>query len=178
VIRVRAHSPRSVRRIAAPEAALLLVAAILSTAACGSGPGRMSPAHAAAATRLAEKETCPDVAWSPALDVVPTERELVGFSPTLLGVHTTWAGDGFTAETVAGGYVDDLTEAYDDLHVTRTLTLEDGVQAEVLRGRLLDNPVLAVVWRDPTVEVPCDVHALLVTGADADLEEALLRGLH
>jgi hypothetical protein len=165
-------------RPGARQAALLLAGALLSTAGCGLGIRPAAPAEGVA-TRPAEKETCPDVAWSPPLpDVVPTERELVGFSPTLLGVHTTWAGDGFTAETVAGGYVDDLTEAYDDLHLTSTLSLADGIEAEVLRGRLLENPVLVVVWRDPALDVPCDVHALLVTGADADLEEALLRGLH
>jgi len=110
--------------------------------------------------------------------VVQTSRELVGFSPTLLGVQSTWAGDGFTAETVAGGYVDDLTEAYDDLHVVATLPLHRDVEAEVLRGRLLDDQVLVAVWRDPDEDVPCDVHALLVTGADVQLhEEELLQGL-
>ncbi|TFV74840.1 hypothetical protein E4P39_11250 [Blastococcus sp. CT_GayMR19] len=109
--------------------------------------------------------------------MVQTSRELVGFSPTVLGVESTWAGDGFTAVTVAGGYVDDLTETYDDLHVTSSRVLDNGAEAEILQGQLLDEPVLVVVWRDPGVDVPCDVHALVVTGADAALEEELLRGL-
>jgi hypothetical protein len=154
---------------------------LLATSGCGGSPvAGADPAGPGSSLRPAAKETCRDVAWSPppSLHVVQTSRELVGFSPTLLGVQTTWAGNGFTAETVAGGYVDDLTEAYDDLHVVGTLPLDRGVEAEVLHGRLLDDQVLVAVWRDPTEDVPCDVHALLVRGADVHVhEEELLEGL-
>jgi len=175
----RTRPPVSARRPGPRWAAALVAGSLLSTAGCGGGVGQADPGAAAPASRSAAKETCHDVIWdpSPSLQVERTSRELVGFSPTLLGVHSTWTGDGFTAETVAGGYVDDLTEAYDDLHVTRSLTLEHGTEAELLRGRLLDTPILAVIWRDPSQEVPCDVHALVVTGADVGLEEELLRGL-
>jgi len=170
----------------AVRAAALLITGTVSAAGCAAGGAQATPHGAAASTRPAAKETCDDVVWEPPpeLHVTRTSRELVGFSPTLLGVYTTWAGDGFTAETVAGGYVDDLTEAYDDLHVTGSLTLGPGVEAEVLHGQLLEAPVLAVIWRDPADEVPCDVHALVITGAASTplegtaLEDALLRGLH
>lgn len=176
----RSRRPRSARRVRSPWSALLIAGSLLSAAGCAAGTGQAASEAAAAPDRPAAKKTCPDVAWDPppSLHVVQTSRELVGFGPTLLGVRSTWAGDGFTAETVAGGYVDDLTEGYDDLQVTASLTLEHGAEAEVLRGRMLDAPVLVAVWRDTIEEVPCDVHALLVTGADVAREEELLRGLH
>lgn len=183
------------------RAALLIAGSLIWVTGCTAASGRTEPAgqategektageatadkatadKATAASRPVAKHTCSDVVWEPpaSLGVVQTGRELVGFGPALLGLHTSWRGDGFTAETVAGGYEDDLTEAYDDLQVTDTLPLRPGIQAEVQQGRLLDDRVLAVVWRDPAEEVPCDVHALLVTGADPGQEAALLRGLH
>jgi hypothetical protein len=162
-------------------AAVAVAGCLLATSGCGGSPAAgADPGGAGSSPRPATKETCRDVAWSPppSLHVVQTSRELVPFSPTLLGVQTTWTGNGLTAETVAGGYVDDLTEAYDDLHVVATLPLDRDVEAEVLHGRLLGDQVLVAVWRDPTQDVPCDVHALLVTGADVHLhEEELLQGL-
>ena len=153
--------------------ALLLIV----TSACGSS----QPVHerTAAATRPAAKVTCPDVHWIPPPEpaVEQSSRELVGFSPTLLGVHTTWTGAGITVETVAGGYVDDLTEPYDDLTVTGQMTVAGGIDADVMRGTLRGNPVLTVVWRDPAEPVPCDVHALLVVGANPVEEAAVLAGL-
>jgi hypothetical protein len=161
------------------RAALLVTGSLLCAVGCAPAVGQPATATGAASSRPAAKETCPDVVWEPpaALHVTPTSRDLIGFGPTLLGVDTTWAGDGFTAETVAGGYVDDLTEAYDDLQVTGSLSLGRGIEAEVMRGRLLGDSVLVVVWRDPALAVPCDVHALLVTGADDAVEQELLGAL-
>jgi hypothetical protein len=167
------------RRGPRPWSGPLMAGVLLSAAGCTAGLGPAGTEGAGPPTRPVTKVTCPDITWEPApeLRVVRSSRELVGFSPTLLGVHTTWTGEGFTAETVAGGYVDDLLEAYDDLKVTGSHAIAPGVEAEVMRGQLVDDPVLAVVWRDDRQDVPCDVHALLVTGADADLEDQLLRGL-
>lgn len=170
---------RGPRRRGATSASLL-IGVLLSATGCGNEASSIADAASpAASTRPATKDTCPDVVWEPApsLGVVPTSRELVGFSPTLLGVHTSWAGHGFTAETVAGGYADDLTEPYDDLRVTGHRTLEGGVQAEVSRGEFLDDPVLIVIWRDANQDAPCDLHALLVRAVDAATEEQALAGL-
>lgn len=147
---------------------------------CGeSARSEAGDGTAPAVTRPAAKTTCADVVLDPdpSLGVIRTSRELVAFSPTLLGVETTWAGDGFTAETVAGGYVDDLTEAYDDLRPTGTMTVQGGAEAEILRGRLLGDSVVVAVWRDPAFDVPCDVRALVITGAERTTEEELLDGL-
>jgi hypothetical protein len=138
------------------------------------------PTHIpSAATRPATKDTCPDVRWDPppALGIEQTRRELVGFAPTVLGVETTWAGGGISVQTVAGGYVDDITEPFDDLTVVGHRSLSGGIEAEVLRGSLQEMPVLVVVWRDPSVQVPCDVHALVAVGADGAREAEVLAGL-
>jgi hypothetical protein len=160
--------------------AALFVSAV-AVAGCSetTADAQAPSARPAPSTRPATKTTCPDVAWIPPASVhlEQSSRELVPFSPTLLGVHATWLGDGITVETVSGGYVDDLTEAYDNLHVTGTLPLRSDPGAEILRGTLQDSPVLLVLWRDRSQSVPCDVHVFLVQGADAATEEVLLGGL-
>ena len=153
------------------------VAALLFVAGCGgSAAGADS---AAPTTRPADKETCPDVRWTPppSLGIEQTHRELVPFTPTLLGVHAMWVGNGVTVETSAGGYVDDLTEPYDDLGSAGSMTLADGAEAEVLRGHAQEAPLLVLLWREPGVEPPCDVHAVLITGAGPAVEEELLARL-
>ena len=152
-------------------------ALVLTTAGCVTGTELLGT-HAAS-TRPAVKVTCPDVGWAPPpeLALEQTDRELVGFGPTLLGVETTWAGTGLTVRTVAGGYVDDLTEPYDDLAVAGAVSVSGGIEAEVLRGSLQGTPVLAVLWRDPVQQVPCDVHALLAVGVERGQEAEVLRGL-
>ena len=157
--------------------AVAAVVALLFLAGCGgSAAGADS---AAPTTRPAAKETCPDVRWTPppSLGIEQTHRELVPFTPTLLGVHAVWAGDGVTVETSAGGYVDDLTEPYDDLSPAGSMTLAHGVEAEVLRGHAQEAPLLVLLWREPGVEPPCDVHAVLMTGADNTVQTQLLAGL-
>jgi hypothetical protein len=156
---------------------VLAASSLLWTAGCGLPT--TGAAEATASTRPAAKETCPDVVWNPppSVPLVPSSRELVPFSPTLLGVSTTWAGDGFEVETTSGGYVDELTEAYDDLHVTASLSVAPDVEAEVLRGTFHDVPMLLVVWRDPAAEPPCDVRIFMITGADPATEAELLSGL-
>jgi hypothetical protein len=150
---------------------------LLTTSGCASvHPAGQRPA---AATRPATKVTCADVRWTPPpeLPVEQSSRELVGFSPTLLGVHTTWTGRGITVDTMAGGYVDDLTEPYDDLAITGETSVAGGIEADVMHGTLRGLPVVAVLWRDPSQHVPCDVHALLAVGADPVDEARVLAGL-
>ena len=156
--------------------AMAAVVALLFLAGCG---GSAAGAGSAPTTRPAAKETCPDVAWTPppSLRIEQTHRELVPFTPTLLGVHAMWAGDGVTVETSAGGYVDDLTEPYDDLSSAGSMTLAHGAEAEVLRGHAQEAPLLVLLWREPQVEPPCDVHAVLITGADPTVERELLARL-
>jgi hypothetical protein len=145
----------------------------------GSAHAPAATGRPAVDTRPAEKQTCPDVGWQPPASVAAeqTARELVPFGPTVLGVNTSWQGDGFTVETVAGGYVDDLTEPYDDLRPTGMLSLSGDPDAEVMRGSLQGKRVLLVLWRDGSQPVPCDVHVFLVHGADPPTEALLVGGL-
>jgi hypothetical protein len=176
----RSNGGRCPRRVPTLPAGAALVALALVVSGCGGGAADdRTGARAAPSTRPAMKQTCPDVAWAPPASV-PLEhasRELVPFAPTLLGVQSTWRGNGFTVETVSGGYVDDLTEPYDNLQPTGTLSLHGDSHAEVMHGSLQGSPVLLVLWRDRTQAVPCDVHAFLVQGADLPTEELLLKGL-
>ena len=154
---------------------------LLATTGC-SGPARGAPAAAAqpaVSTRPALKQTCPDVVWTPptSLGIEQSSHQLVPFGPTILGVQSTWQGAGFSVETVAGGYVDDLTEPYDNLATTGKIPLQGDPQAEIMRGTLQSRRVLVVLWRDSSEQVPCDVHAFLVEGADAGTETLLLGGL-
>jgi hypothetical protein len=170
---------RQIGRLRVAGAALVVSASAL--AGCSAAPpirAADSP-RAAASTRPAGKATCADVQWDPppSLRLEQTSRELVPWSPVLLGVDTTWRAGGFTVETVSGGYMDELTEPYDDLRPTGTRSLEGGLDAQVLHGSFQASPVLLVLWRDPSQPVPCDVHAFLVQGADAPTEGLLLRGL-
>jgi hypothetical protein len=161
--------------------AAALVAPTVALTACSQTPtsAEADSPRAAATTRPATKATCPDVLWDPpsSLQLEQTSRELVPWSPTLVGVDTTWRGDGFTVETVSGGYMDELTEPYDDLQQTGTRTLQGDPEAAVLRGSFQASPVLLVLWRDSSQKVPCDVHAFLIQGADAADEDLLLQGL-
>jgi hypothetical protein len=159
--------------------AALVVLTVAVTGCTGSPPPEPAAPHAAASTRPATKATCPDVQWDPppSVPLERTSRDLVPFSPTLLGVDTTWRGDDFTVETVSGGYVDELTEPYDDLRPAGTRSLHGDTDAQVMHGSFQGSPVLLVVWRDSSQAVPCDVHALLVQGADAATEDLLLQGL-
>jgi hypothetical protein len=159
-------------------AALALAAAAVS--GCGNLVDARAPSPpAAAATRPATKSTCPDIAWQPppSLALEQSARELVPFGPTLLGVEATWTGVGFTVQTVAGGYVDDLTEAYDNLRTTGTIPLRADPAAEIMHGTLRGSPVALVLWRDTSQPVPCDVHVFLVQGADPATEALLITGL-
>jgi hypothetical protein len=123
-------------------------------------------------TRPAAKNTCAQVI----VTQVPSgmevsERELVPFSSTQLGVNTVFSDTTGAAEpssrsrrieAVSGGYVDELTESYDDLRPIETVSVT-GQPVTLLAGSLLSSTVNVVIWRQPGVAPPCDVHALLAT---------------
>ena len=160
------------------------VMAVLCTA-CGqttlsSRDAAHSPSIRRAVIRPALKATCADVRmrWPRALHVAMTNRVLVPFSGVLLGVETKYRGDnGIFVETRSGGYVDDITEPYDDLRVIQHQAVGTDPSAEVMRGLYKGDPVTLVMWRESLVAKPCDVHVLLVGGARAIDTQVLLRGL-
>lgn len=155
-----------------PGVRVALVAGVLLVAGC-SVDGQAAPAGPAT-PRSGLKTTCPEATVTPPPGLVLADRELVPFSRTLLGVHTTYeAAGGGRLEVLSGGYVDDLTEDYDDLRVVATRPV-DGQSTAVLQGSLLATTARLVVWRRPGTAAPCDVHAVVATDlSDADFTAAV-----
>jgi hypothetical protein len=106
------------------------------------------------------------------------DRELVPFSSTRLGttslITEVRQSDGRRrVEVISGGYVDDITEDYDDLRVVRQ-TRVAGHAGSVLAGSLLTTSVLLAVWHEPGVAAPCDVHAVIASNmSDSDFNSLL-----
>ena len=146
------------RRLVACAAALVLVG--LATAGCGGGGATSYPT---AATRPATKATCPAPSLPADSGFELVDRTLVGFGPTTLGVEEAYERDGATMEVVSGGYFDEVTEAFDTLEIVGKASVRGG-DADVLAGPYQDSTVHIALWREPGIEVPCDAHAIIVTG--------------
>ena len=123
-------------------------------------------------SRPAAKSTCPQaVVTQPPAGMEVSERELLPFSSTQLGVSTVLSDTADAAEpssrsrtieVVSGGFVDELTESYDNLRPVETISVT-GQPVSLLAGSLLNTTVKLVIWRQPEVAPPCDVHAVLAT---------------
>lgn len=161
------------RRSAIVAGALLVVAgALLAARAQGEDqqPHRATaaaPAVAAhSATATESKSICTSL--TPATlphGVKARDRTLVPFSSTILGVDATWADDraARSIEVLDGGYVDDITEPYDNLRPVAGTTV-GGTAVTVLTTVFLRRPVYLGYWRQPGVARPCDVHAVVTIG--------------
>jgi hypothetical protein len=112
------------------------------------------------------------------------ERELVSFSSTQLGVNTVFSDTGAAEpssrsrriEVVSGGYIDELTESYDDLRPIETVSVT-GQPVTLLAGSLLSSTVNVVIWRQPGVAPPCDVHAVLATNLSKQQFKAVVKSV-
>lgn len=112
------------------------------------------------------------------------ERELVPFSSTQLGVNTVFSNTGAAEpssrsrriEVVSGGYIDELTESYDDLRPIETVSVT-GQPVTLLAGSLLSSTVNVVIWRQPGVAPPCDVHAVLATNLSKQQFKAVVKSV-
>jgi hypothetical protein len=111
-----------------------------------------------------------------------SERKLVPFSSTQLGVNTVISDATEAArassrsrmiEVVSGGYVDELTESYDNLRLAGTVSVT-GQPVDLLTGSFLTSTVKVAIWRQPGVAPPCDVHAVLATNLSKQQFEAVL----
>ena len=136
--------------------------------------------------RPAAKSTCPQaiVTQLPS-GMHVSERQLVPFSSTQLGVNTvisdaTGAAErpsrSRTIEVVSGGYVDELTESYDNLRPAGTVSVA-GRPVSLLSGSLLTSGVKLVIWREPGVAPPCDVHAILATNVSKQQFKAVVKSV-
>ena len=111
--------------------------------------------------------------------------KLVPFSSTQLGVNTVFSDTAEAAEpssrsrtieVVSGGYVDELTESYDDLRPVETVSVT-GQPVTLLAGSLLSSTVNVVIWRQPGVAPPCDVHAVLATNLSKQQFKAVVKSV-
>ena len=137
-------------------------------------------------SRPAAKSTCPQaVVTQPPSGMHVSERELVPFSATQLGVNTVISDrterakppSGFRMiEVVSGGYVDELTESYDDLRQVGTVSVT-GQPVSLLAGSLLTSTVKLVIWREPGIAPPCDVHAVLATNLSKQQFKAVVKSV-
>ncbi len=148
--------------------ALVLIG--LLAAACGT-------AETPPSTIAGAKETCEEVV----LEVVPvglslSDRTLVPYSRTLLGVEAEYAGSAGSVSVISGGYLDDHLEPYDDLEpLSERIVL--GRDASVLAGSFIDAAVLVAVWKEPGLTVPCGTRAVVAVGLDEDQFHEILDGL-
>jgi hypothetical protein len=136
--------------------------------------------------RPAAKSMCPQaIVTQPPSGMELSDRELVPFSSTRLGVNTVFSDTIEAAqppsrsrmiEVVSGGYVDELTESYDDLRPERTVSVA-GQPVSLLAGSLLTSTVTVVIWRQPGIAPPCDVHAILATNLSKRQFMAVLRSV-
>ena len=137
--------------------------------------------------RPAAKSACPQaVVTQPPAGMEVSERELVPFSSSQLGTNTviTDGADGAepassrsrTIEVVSGGYVDELTESYDNLQPVETISVT-GERVSLLAGSLLNSTVNVVIWRQAGVAPPCDVHAVLATNLSKQQFKAVVESV-
>jgi hypothetical protein len=114
-----------------------------------------------------------------------SERKLVPFSSTQLGVNTVISDASGTAEpsspsrmieVVSGGYVDELTESYDDLRPVGSVSVT-GQPVSLLASRFLTSTVKVAIWRQPGVAPPCDVHAVLATNLSRQQFKAVVESV-
>jgi hypothetical protein len=136
--------------------------------------------------RPAAKSTCPEaIVTRPPSGMAVSDRELVPFSSAQLGVNTVISDPTGTAEppsdsrmieVVSGGYVDELTESYDDLRPAGTISVA-GQPVSLLAGSLLTSTVGVVIWRQPGVAPPCDVHAVLAMNLSKQQFKAVVKSV-
>ena len=114
-----------------------------------------------------------------------SERRLVPFSSTQLGVTTVFSDTPREAElssrsrmieVVSGGYVDELTESYDNLRPVETVSVA-GQPVSLLAGSLLSSTVNLIIWRQPGLAPPCDVHAVLATNLSKQQFKAVVKSV-
>jgi hypothetical protein len=142
------------------------------------------PAVENLSSRPAAKSTCPQaIVTRPPSGMHLSERELVPFSSTQLGVKTviddatgTAEPPSRTIEVVSGGYVDELTESYDNLRPLGMVSVM-GQPVNLLAGSLLNSTVMLVIWREPGVAPPCDVHAVLATNLSEQQFKAVVKSV-
>jgi hypothetical protein len=124
------------------------------------------------------KDTCEEIVATvlPA-DIELIDRNLVPYSPTLLGVEAEYESESANVVIVSGGYLDDQLEAYDDLLPVGDIQTIGDRRAEYLSGVFGNRSVQAAIWDEPSLQVPCSTRAVIAVGITQDEFVTLLAGL-
>lgn len=157
-------------------AALAALLTLLATCGSGEVAGRASRSGPSV-TRSAKRTTCREVQVSDApKDLHPVDRRLRSFSPGLSGVEVTYGGTvGRSILVLSGGYPDDVTEPYDDLEPTGTITI-DRTPWQVLGGEFRQHPVRVVIWGKSGLTPPCGNRAIVTVGLSDQEFERVVHG--
>lgn len=138
----------------------LVIAALITL---GAAACTREPQPPAASPLAAAKTTCTElVLASASSDLKLVDRVLVPYSRTLLGVEAEYEDDqGRSLLLISGGYLDDITEPYDNLQPAGTTQLGSGT-ADVFEGSFFGTPIAVayLVGTDP----PCSTLAAVAIG--------------
>ena len=127
-------------------------------------------------TLAASKTTCDELVLArDSTSLTLVDRVLVPYTRTILGVEATYEDDqGRTLILVSGGYLDDITEAFDNLEPSGSMKLGD-VAADTLSGSFLGAPI-EVAYRLGT-DPPCSTLAVVAIGFSSEELVELARGM-
>jgi len=139
----------------------ILAVSTLLTLSIGACAATQEPPVATPLT--AGKTTCDELVLpNDVLGLEIVDRVLVPYSREILGVEATYEDNlGRRLTAVSGGYLDDITETYDNLQPAGTTELADAT-ADVLEGSFLGTPITVVylIGSDP----PCSTLAVVAIG--------------
>ncbi len=137
--------------------------AIATLVSLGAAACTTSQERPEASPLPAAKTTCNELvltSGSSTLELV--DRVLVPYSRTILGVEAEYEDDhGRSLMLISGGYLDDITEPYDNLQPAGTMQLGSGT-ADLLEGSFFGTPI-AVAYRLGT-DPPCSTLAAVAIG--------------
>jgi hypothetical protein len=125
-----------------------------------------------------DKTTCEEIV--PTLlvgDLELTDRVLIPYSRTLLGVEAEYEGSDGVLTVVSGGFLDDQIEAYDNLLPIDDIPVIGGHTAELHSGTFFDEPVLMATWKDPGLDPLCQLRAVVTVGLELAEFRTIIAGL-
>lgn len=133
--------------------------------------GCAGAAKANAPSPTVERKICPESVIDLPERWELADRHYVPYSPTVIGVENEYVAGHQQLQVTSGGYLDELTEAYDGLEPRASQHLRAELAADVSTVRHLGSEVWVATWREPQLAVPCDARAVI----GQDLDEAAFR---
>jgi len=146
-----------------------LLSLVIAACAAPAGPPP-------ATTETGEKSTCDELVFPAQSDGIRlVDRVLVPYTKRVLGVEAEYQDDQErTLTLISGGFLDDITEPYDDLALEGTVQLADAT-ADVLVGSFFGSQI-TIAYRlgnDP----PCSTLAAVAVGFSTEEFAEFARGM-